>query len=152
MELKSQDSYVNGTLAGVPLTYESCDFSSMTLSPRADDVFKSMSDPSPALLARMAAGCNPLCRRKPSTVTSESNPMPMAANDMGVNDVESCTCVAGCVSSTILKGLVPANASGPFPCLTLLTAGRTNLLSFGSTLYRTEPSFLAPLQSYFVLT
>ena len=40
--------------------------------------------PSPPLLAKMVAGCNPLRKRTTSIVTSESNPMPMAANDMGM--------------------------------------------------------------------
>jgi hypothetical protein len=45
-------------------------------------VFIGMS--SPALLARTVAGCNPRRKRIPSIATSESKPMLMAANDMGL--------------------------------------------------------------------
>jgi hypothetical protein len=41
-------------------------------------------DMSAPLLASTVAGCNPLRMRTPSTITSASNPTPMADNVLGV--------------------------------------------------------------------
>jgi hypothetical protein len=66
------------------MTFEFWDFISMTLSPRDDFVFIGMSGPISPRLARMVAGCNPLRKRTPSIIPSDSNPMHMADKDMGL--------------------------------------------------------------------